>query len=354
VINGKFLGAPPRGVQRVAYELVRAIDERLSENDTSRSPISWTLLIPAGVRKLDLRHIGQKTFGFGKGLFWEQVMLPIAARSDLLINFCNVAPLFHSQNVFTIHDAQIYESEQSYSWVFKQWYKFLQPKLARRALALTTVSQFSKRQLEKRGIAKSARLEVIHNGLDHILRFEPSTEIGAQGSLKSQHYFLGFASNQRHKNSAMLIDAFLRADIPDFKLVLVGEALSHRLQQYDNIVFLGAVDDHELRALYAGAAFFLFPSMTEGFGLPPGEALACGCPIVVSNGGALEEIYGRCAIVLPAENGRAWTETLRKISRRPDLRREWVERGKTLPQKLTWRAAADQYMGLIEDLLAAR
>lgn len=346
-INGKFLTAPPTGVQRVARELVLALDDLISKEGPASTKRDWVLLSPKGADRLNLHAIAQQHTDMGGGALWEQCVLPFAARSGLLVNFCNVAPLFHKKNIITFHDAQIHQSKGSYSWAFRRWYKFLQPRIARNALELATVSDFSRQEIARHGVSDSSRIVVIPNGVDHILRRDPDLDILSRHGLAPRRYFLSFFSAQPHKNIPMLINAFRNANIEEYQLALIGGPSDVERSQEKNVTFLGGVNDSELRALYENASFFLFPSITEGFGLPPGEALACGCPSVTATGGALGEIYKDAAITLDPHDEAAWTGIVQTIAAQPELRDEWIERGRQLVRRLTWRAAAQAYFRLI-------
>ncbi|GMV37993.1 MAG: hypothetical protein AMXMBFR61_25010 [Fimbriimonadales bacterium] len=105
---------------------------------------------------------------------------------------------------------------------------------------------------------------------------------------------------------------------------------------------LGYVPDESLPALYSAADAFFFPSLYEGFGLPVLEAMACGCPVVCSDGGALPEVVGDAALVVPARDERAWTEAIGRVLGSPDWRAKLAEKGVERARMFSWRDTAER------------
>ena len=231
------------------------------------------------------------------GHAWEQLALPLRVRGQTLLCPANLAPLAHPRNVIVVHDAAALRHPEWYSPSYAAWQRRLLPALARRALHVVTVSEFSRRELTELLALPEDRVSVIPGGVDE--RFTPQadadrarTELGLDAP-----YVLCVASHTARKNLEALVPLTEHVDV-----VVAG---GHRPQfareeGLDRLRLLGHVPDELLPGLYAGAAVFALPSRYEGFGLPVIEAMASGTPVVVADGGALSETAGGAARVAAA------------------------------------------------------
>lgn len=365
VINGKFLqsSAHRSGVHRVARELVKALDQVLEDNDALAAALACRVAVPGrediGLRLVRIRvehhplaFVPPLTPRLGSVL-WEQAMLPRIAGDRVLINLCNLGPVRH-RNAFTmVHDAQVYTSPGSYSRPFLAWYRFVLPLLGRRNRALLTVSAYSKEQLDRFGVAPANRIHVIHNGCDHILRLVPDPAATQATGLAGAPYVLALANHQAHKNIQVLLEAFHAPALRSTTLALFGPARREDFEQRGwrvppNVRFLGPVSDERLAGLLGRAVALAFPSLTEGFGLPPLEAMALGCPTVVAPSGALPEICGDAPLWAPAHDVDQWIRQLVRLRDEPGLRADVGRRGLKHALRFTWRKAA---LGLLEHVL---
>ncbi len=355
-INGKFLGARRTGVQRVAFEMTKALD-LLSAKDTADGIAARLVLSRLGTKAtdFDLRSIPLKSFKGLPPIAWEQVYFPWQTRKDFALNMCNSGSFLSRRAVTVIHDAQVYSSPQSYSKPFRLWYKFLLPLMGRRHAHIVTVSNYSKAQLVQYGVASADKISVIHNGADHILSV-PSTPSILDGlSLQKHGYVLALSTTQNHKNIRVLIDAFEDPSLKGVKLVLFGKATREDFQQAlgraisDAVVFAGKVDDAELRALMENAMCLGFPSTTEGFGLPVLEAMLLGCPAVVAPAGALPEVCGN-AVIYADPNGPAdWISAFNQLSKSPQWRQSMSEASIAQASQFTWARAAEKLICVLKE-----
>ncbi len=166
-------------------------------------------------------------------------------------------------------------------------------------------------------------------------------------------YLLCVGTGEAGKRAIDAIRAlsFLHEQRIDAQLVLAGNAgrltlaLQHQAQilgLYDSVKFVGYVPDADLSALYTGAAALLFPSLYEGFGLPPLEAMACGTPVITTSAPAMTEVLGDAALYAPLRNPRAIAELAGPLLTDDSVRREWSERGTEHVRQYSWaRAAAE-------------
>ena len=354
-INGRFLTQQTTGVQRFAREILRAMDTLLASEGSAQKP-SIVLLTPRGTTPLaGLRAIKCRSVGRLQGQAWEQLELPRFTGDGFSLNLCNTAPLAGRSTIVAIHDAGVFAVPNAYSRPFRIWYRLLHPQLGRRAVRMLTVSEFSRAELSCHlGIARD-RFTVIPNGGEHILR-EPADRGILNRLGLSRRYVLAVSSQSAHKNFAGIQAALKHMRRQDFTLVFAGGANSRIFNAGEapagESVVTGRVTDAELRALYENAECFVYPSFYEGFGLPPLEAMTCGCPVVVSRAASLPEVCGEAAVYCdpndPADIGRALDEVLDSAELRSELRRRGEERA----AQFTWNRSGTALLGLLNGLPA--
>lgn len=352
-VNGKFLSARPTGVHRVATELLNAVGALLAEEEEDPR---WELLKPRdAVHRLSPPSIPERTVGLSVWQPWEQFELPLYARDRLLLSLCNLGPLAHPAQVVMMHDAQVFSTPESYSTKFRAWYKTVQPLLGRRAARILTVSEFSAQQLDGFGVADRSKITVVHNGCDHFTRVATDLSITERHSLTRGRYVVALANTQRHKNIAVLFKSWADPRLSGLPLVLVGAASASDFIHRGHTPppearFVGAVTDPEFKGLLDSALCLAFPSLTEGFGLPPLEAMSTGCPVIAAPNGALPEVCGDAAIYADAAIAEAWAEAIVKLTADEGMRRGLSQRGYERAADFTWARSARQLIDLMEQL----
>jgi len=174
-------------------------------------------------------------------------------------------------------------------------------------------------------------------------------------------YVLGFSSTRPHKGLTVLLRAFgaIAEEHPDVALVLVGEPLRDVVLNVVEseaamlrIRFTGPVDDPTLRALYTHAAVFAFPSVFEGFGLPPLEAMALGAPVVTTTGASLPEVVGDAAYTVPPYEVADLAVAIDRLLDEPAERERLIALGHARAQQFSWRRAAEQTVGVYREAMA--
>jgi glycosyltransferase involved in cell wall biosynthesis len=291
-INGRFLTQPLSGVQRYGREMVRALDRRPGAD------VRYVLLTPQGAdaSDLDLQSIPVRPVGGGGGHLWEQTALAWAARHGQLLSLGGAGPILHPRQRVIIHDAAVFRHPEHFRRGYAAFHRALGRLLARRA-RLTTVSQFSRDELAMVLNRPASAITVVPNGADHLARAASDDHAFAALNLSGRPYFVALGNLAPNKNIAVMIRALGRLPDPDLRLVLIGAddpAVFDRSAPASDprILFAGRRTDAEVAALLRGARALIFPSLYEGFGIPPLEAFAQDCPVIASDIPAVREVCG--------------------------------------------------------------
>ena len=296
--NSRFLTQSVTGVQRYAMELIKALDKLIDVGEIDRGKFSFVLIGPKNTKHdPDLKHIPLRRVGRLRGHLWEQLELPLYSRNSLLVSLCNAAPLFKHSQVVTIHDASVFATPQTYPWAFRTWYRVLLRGICKSASRIITVSDFSRSELVRYCNVDVKKVRVVYSGKEHILDVPADESVIKKHDLGKKPFILAVSSVTPNKNFRSIVRAVELLGDDGFDVAIAGGVnprvfTRSNLSLPDTVKHLGYVSDAELRALYQHAACFIFPSFYEGFGLPPLEAMACGCPVIVSNAASLPEVCG--------------------------------------------------------------
>ena len=347
-INGRFLTRQPTGIDRFAAELLGAW---LKQEGKSRDV---QLLVPSssGVTLPADWTIPAQTIGRRTGHLWEQVDLPRYCRGQMLLNLCNSAPLFKSRQLAVVHDASFLVNPSHFSFPYRTWYRFLTAELMRNSSVIATVSKFSAAELMRFFGVRSRGIEVIYESGEHILRSSSDTGILTRLDLIGRRYVLAVGSRTLNKNFGAIVKAAESLVGMDVKVVAAGGSNSRVFAgaplQAENLVLAGYVSNEELRALYENADCFVFPSFYEGFGLPPLEAMHCGCPVLVSRRGAIPEVCGDAAAYCDPESPSDIAQQLVRILSSSTLRSQMRQAGYDRVKLFTWGRAAESLEELLQ------
>lgn len=354
-INGRFLTQKQTGVQRYCERIVLALDQLITAGHEAIAGLSFEIVVPARtVRSLPLTNISVRQLSRLSGHAWEQFVLPLKTHGGLL-SLGNTGPIASRKQIVCIHDTNVWLYPESYTPAFRVVYKSLLPRLGRRAGAITTVSGFSASQLSKFGIARADRIEVIGNGYEHAQDWNPHRS-NVVSKCAGQNTIVLLGSPAPHKNVALILDLSHELAKRGIDVAVVGERdprvfgeLTPALNAA-NVHFLGRLTDDELAALLADSLCLVFPSHTEGFGLPAVEAMALGCPVILSNSSSLPEIGGDAALYASPLDAREWLACIDRIKGNTDLRRKLIAKGKDQAAKFSWRQSAIRYAELMQQI----
>jgi glycosyltransferase involved in cell wall biosynthesis len=347
-INGRFLTQPMTGVQRYAHEIVSALDEILSQSaDVARNLDIRLVLPPRAERKVAFSAIDVRRTGFGAGHAWDQFVLPFYGRGGVL-SLANFGPLIARPHIVCIHDANTFILPESYSRSFGLAYRMLLPLVGRQASRVATVSQFSADMLVKYGISRRDKIFIAPNGHEHALRWDAKRARLPFLATSKRPYVLLLGSNAKHKNIDIILKQAQALGESGIEIVVAGGvtknfAANATQVKRPNIHYVGFVDDDDLAALYEGALCLLFPSRTEGFGIPPLEAMAKGCPVISSNAASLVEVGGDACLYVAPDDGDRWRDTVIALASNEGLRTTLSERGKKRVALFSWRRSAQRY-----------
>jgi len=302
----------------------------------------------------------------------EQVRIPIrlAREKVSLVHEPHyvLPPATRCRSVVTIHDCihlmfpQYLPNRLGYVYARASMWT-----ATRQAARVLTVSEASKRDILRFFDIPAEKVQVIPNAIDERFLIPPdeATTDRVRQRYQLDHPFVLYVGNIKpHKNLERLIDAFsqVRADGPDgLKLVVVGDDVSkypslrqmvHRHKLDKHVRFLGFQPQETLASFYRLANAFVFPSLYEGFGLPPLEAMACGTPVVTSNVSSLPEVAGDAALLVDPYDAEAIADGLRRVLGDEALRRELVAKGAERVRQFSWTDSVARIGAVYREVLA--
>lgn len=334
VVNGRFLTRRVTGVERHGREILRCIGD------------SYQVERPARALNGVMGHA------------WEQFILPRKMKPEsILWSPANTGPLMIRDQVLTVHDLSPLENPEWFRRNFAAWYRLFLPILVKRVRKVFAPSEYVKRKVMSRFEIKD--VIVTPNGVDRSV-FHP----GAKQSTYAvpECYVLFVGSIEPRKNLGALLQAWhaIKDDFKETWLIIAGTGgrvfkpveLSHTTER---VRFLGYVDDETLPGLYANATLFVLPSFDEGFGLPALEALACGTPVIVSNGGALPETIADAGLIFKLEchsdqGEESLSTSMRQCLSDKDLRFSLKEKGLARAALFSWQKTSELIWNTLNEI----
>lgn len=373
-IDARFLTHPqPGGFKTYTVNLIRALSQVESDIEyvvyVDRMPVK-SVDLPAA-RHIHYRVVPGSFPVFGMP-YREQIGLPRSIREDDvdIVHFlCNTAPFAVPQkHVLTLHDTIQLTATTTFAWraglaANKRWAMMAYSRCSIRRVAPTasrivTVSGFERDQINTYLDVPRERIAVTRLAPDpgfvcavpdqkRRWREELAQRFGIQGR------FALAVGHEPRKNIPLLIRAFglVAGDCAGLTLVIVAaeegqrasfKALATELGVAHRVAALGRVTFADLVRLYNTTDAFLFPSLREGFGLPPLEAMVCGAPTIALNAAAIPEVVGDGGLLIESADAAAWAEAIRRVTTDDDLRADLVRRGLSRAAAFTWRRCAEE------------
>lgn len=303
----------------------------------------------------------------------EQIRLP------LLIPSCDVfwsphynipvLPIRARRHLVTIPDVYHLAYYNTLSYAQKLYARVVVNAAVRKTTKIITISHYSKQEIKRLTGAVDSKIEVVYLGIDNNL-FQTVDDEANQRRVKTHYrlpnqYILFVGNVKPNKNLHRLVDAFakLLTELPNLTLVITGKqegfitgdpALFARIRADEalskRIVFTGFVDIDDLPVLYGLAHVFAFPSIYEGFGFPPLEAMACGCPVVASNAASIPEICGNAACYVDPFDSEDIARGLREVTTDDALRQKLIDAGYKQSLQYDWNKSSKHFVEVVEEL----
>jgi glycosyltransferase involved in cell wall biosynthesis len=353
------------GVEKVQRSLLHEMARVDQENEyylIAKTEVAFDFDLPENFHVVDMSS-KRPTY-----LWREQLIPPVIEkeRIDVLHSPVSAIPILGDcRKIATVHELPWVERRRGHETV-KQGHKiwlFLNTRFADRIVA---VSHRTRQNILKLYPESASKIDVIHHGVDPW--FEPLEILPGRAEFLGRFgipdvpfvFFVG--SLRRKKNLGLLLDAFeqLAARGTPLHLVLAGirntawSDLCARVEEAPlkgKVFFPGYITERELCVFYNMAEIMVYPSMFEGFGLPPLEAMACGTPVITTTGGAIPEVVEDAAVLVDPLDAKGMLEALVKLQEDPLFGAEYVRRGFEQVKKYTWRRAALAYLDLYRSLI---
>jgi glycosyltransferase involved in cell wall biosynthesis len=302
----------------------------------------------------------------------EQVTVPLDLRRERAKLFHAphyvLPPLTPCRSVVTIHDCihlrfpQYLPNRLGYAYARSSMWV-----AAHHSARVLTVSEASKRDILEYFSVPEAKISVIHNAIDERFNEEPAADevMRVRERYQLNDPFILYAGNIKpHKNLERLIEAFhliRKGELEFVKLLIIGDEISkyaalrrtvHRYKLHKHVRFFGFVPDATLAILYRLARVFVFPSLYEGFGLPPLEAMASGTPVITSNVSSLPEVVGDAAMLIDPYEPDAIAGAMRRVMLDDRLRDDMRERGLARAREFSWGRSVRRIKDIYDEVLA--
>ncbi len=304
-------------------------------------------------------------------ILWEQFVQPVALareRIELLHALAFAGPAAISIPwVVTVYDLSFRLYPQSFKTANRIYLNWAVSNAVRRANQIIAISESTRRDLVRLFGAPSDKITVIHCGLDPAMAPPAPAQVEtfrAQRGLPDR-FILHVGTLEPRKNIPRLIHAFAaakRAAHLPHRLVLVGargwkyaavDAAIAEENLAGDVIFAGYVPQDELPCWYRAADLFVYPSLYEGFGLPPLDAMAAGAPVITSNASSLPEVVGSAALVVPPEDTAGLAEAIVRVTTDRALREQMLSHGLEQAAKFSWTRAARETIGVYRTVMGA-
>lgn len=282
-------------------------------------------------------------------------------KSDLFISpHFNIPllPIRAKKRITVIHDVYHLAHQNEFPWWSRFFLKMMYRQAIQRSDLVVTVSHFSKNEILRYLNVKGERIEVIYNGLS-LSHFSAIKEESVKARLRekyglSKRIILAVGNVKPHKNLARLISA-VEAMKEEVELVIVGKRegfyQDEKIVASKRVRFLGEIDDLELVVLYSISEVMVFPSLYEGFGLPPLEAMAIGCPVIASTAASLTEILGEAPLYIDPLSVKSIQEAIESVLGQPELQKEMIRKGFLQAAKYSEEKAKKSLLNLLHNVI---
>tara|TARA_B100001123_G_C15340746_1_gene1034773 strand:- start:4461 stop:5495 length:1035 start_codon:yes stop_codon:yes gene_type:complete len=320
----------------------------------------FEISVPSGL-------VGKQGNWLGK-LAWEHLLCPLSTRGSEVVHTPYFGPPFFGRcDVVTVHDLIALKIPEYRSSRALQVYTSLASKAVRRANIVIADSESAAHDIESLLDIPSGKIAVIPLGVDSgdVSLAENDSSVLRDKYRLPDRYLLYLGSGELRKNIQVLLRAMAATPQEDrIPLILAGAiscagsdlfpdyvSLGQYLGVSDDVTFIGPVSDREKIGLMASASAFVFPSIYEGFGLEPLEAMALGTPVICSNAGSLPEVVGNAAITLPPDDISGWSKAMGSISNNTVKAQHFASLGLNKAKEFTWDRTARMTYEIYKELI---
>ena len=295
VINGRFLEQRIQGITRYALNILLFLDNEIDSEDNFELVCSQK----TNIQDLNLKKIQIVSYGKKRGILWELFDFKkyVKKTKAICLNLCNVSPLIKTKSVTTIHDIMYRTDYKDYKGLRNKisalWHRFQYATISKNASIIITDSNYCKNALSTYYPKSSSKIEVVYCGWEHVLTWKNNEKWKEKFSyLLGKDYFFSLATLSKNKNGKWIIEVAKRN--PELLFVIGGKFYNdnnYKKALPPNVILLGLISDDDACSLIKNCKAFLFPSINEGFGLPPLEALSLGAKVICASREPMQEIY---------------------------------------------------------------
>lgn len=357
---------------RVGIDIQTTLGDMVGFGSYVSNLIHHLPLVDPGIEYVFFRPRTEHDLRIPSRFFWDQVGLPLraaASRCDLLHQPCFSAPLlFPGTVVVTAHDLIARLATWPINLPSRLYFSYLMPLTYQKAARIIAISKNTAHDLERLLGISPRKIRIVPHAPSPQFRPLPAR---ATRRILARHkisppYILHVGTIEPRKNLVFLVRlyaAFAKGQKRPPPLVIAGkrgwgyEPLFTEIAKQGiegRVRFLGYVPFDDLPALYSAASVFVFPSLYEGFGLPPLEAMACGTPVIAANTSSLPEVVSEAGILLPKDDEAAWIAALEAILSRPRLASRLRARGLQQASRFTWERTARETVAVYREALEGR
>ncbi len=328
-----------------------------------KNPLEFTLSQNFTMRCSPHSAEDSTSYGGTTWLFTQGIRLMKKDKADIFWGTRHMLPPYVPRGIrkiLTVHDLVWHyypETMDRYNLLIM---KLLADRSIKAADHIIGVSSASADAIVEIAGIRREKITVIHHGADGYIPLDKngSAEFIAGKYKTGTQYVLTVSTVEPRKNLKMLLGVFARLKGADHQLIIAGASgwkTSSIYKEYErlglserDVLFLGHVPDEDMNALYSGAKLFVFPSVYEGFGMPPLEAMAAGTPVIVSNTSSLPEVAGDSGILLDPHDADGWRESISRVLSDPLLQEKLIAGGLKRSRLFSWKAAAQQTLEVFE------
>jgi len=358
LINATMLDDKPTGLGQYILNILNQFD---------KMGIKYSIFTSIDIKKNNIKLI--KTTKFVRPYPYKklagitrfvinQTIFPSIAKNYDIVYFPSTYGSFLLENqIITVHDLiGLYFSQHILQYLY---FKYALKFILKKAKIIITISKNTKNDVIKFFDVNPQKIKVVYNGINHEVFYpRKNSKTYILHRYKISDYILAVGSSYPHKNIHRLIEAFIKFQkmYPHITLAITGYPTPYQkelIKKYnlENVKFLGYIPLGDMPYLYSVAKCLVYPSLYEGFGLPPLEAMACGCPVAVSNSSSLPEVCGNAAIFFDPYSVEDIKNAIEQVFINKNLKQNLIKKGLIQARKYNWGRTAKKIIEIFEEII---